>query len=115
MKSIIPGFYVARPIYIHVQVHTDWVLYDNGTLTSGNTVSTGQIYVNETISEQLMALELYVFHTEIRSTALRMMSVLHTSRILLEDTIQILILLPLMVLTLQIGSLDISPLVLIQL
>jgi hypothetical protein len=44
------------------------VLHNNGTLTSGNTVSTGQIYLNETISEQLMALEPYVSHTQITRT-----------------------------------------------
>jgi hypothetical protein len=44
------------------------VLHDNGTLTSGNTVSTGQIYLNETISGQLIALEPYVSHTEIDRT-----------------------------------------------
>jgi hypothetical protein len=68
MKSIIPGFYVARSIHIYVQVHTDWILHDNGILTSANTVSTGQIYLNETISEQLMALEPYASHTEINRT-----------------------------------------------
>ena len=44
------------------------MLHDNGTLASANTVSTGQIYLNETISEQLMALEPYVSHTEINRT-----------------------------------------------
>jgi protocatechuate 3,4-dioxygenase beta subunit len=68
MKSIVPGFYVARSIHIHVQAHTDWVLHGNGTLTSGNTVSTGQIYLNEMISQQLMAFEPYVSHTEINCT-----------------------------------------------
>jgi hypothetical protein len=46
------------------------VLHDNGTLTSGNTVSAGQIYLNETISQQLMALEPYVSHTEINRTTI---------------------------------------------
>jgi protocatechuate 3,4-dioxygenase beta subunit len=68
MKSIVPGFYVALSIHIHVQVHTDSVLHDNGTLTSGNTVGIGQIYLNETISQQLMPLEPYVSHTEINRT-----------------------------------------------
>jgi len=114
MKSIIPGFYIARSIHIHVQVHTDWVLHDNGTLASGNTVSTGQIYLNETISEQLMALEPYVSHTEIDRTTNDVHSV-YSLRISLEDTTQILTWLLPVVLLLRMGSLDISPLVLIQL
>jgi protocatechuate 3,4-dioxygenase beta subunit len=68
MKTIVPGFYIRRSIHIHVEAHTDWVLAPNGTISSGNRVSTGQIYMNETITEQLMALEPYVSHTEINRT-----------------------------------------------
>lgn len=68
MKTIVPGFYVDRSIHIHVQVYNDWNLHDNGTVTSGNLVSTGQIYINETMSEQLMALEPYASHTQINRT-----------------------------------------------
>lgn len=68
MNTIVPGFYVGRSIHIHVQVHTNWTLHSNGTIESANIVSTGQIYLNETISEQLMALEPYVSHTEIDRT-----------------------------------------------
>lgn len=68
MKTIVPGFYIERSIHIHVEAHTDWLLAPNGTIQSGNRVSTGQIYMNETITEQLMALEPYVSHTEINRT-----------------------------------------------
>ncbi|OJJ74474.1 hypothetical protein ASPBRDRAFT_204603 [Aspergillus brasiliensis CBS 101740] len=59
MKTIFPGFYFGRAIHIHVQVHTDWVLRDNGTLASGKTVSTGQIFFDEELEQQITALEPY--------------------------------------------------------
>lgn len=68
MKTIFPGFYVERSIHIHVQVYSNWTLHDNGTVTSGNLISTGQVYVNETLSQQVMALEPYVSHTQINRT-----------------------------------------------
>ncbi|TLD20234.1 protocatechuatedioxygenase beta subunit protein [Venturia nashicola] len=68
MKTIVPGFYVDRAIPIHVQVHIDWSVTSNGTITSSNRVSTGQLYLNETVSQQLMALEPYVSHIQINRT-----------------------------------------------
>ncbi|RAK86528.1 dioxygenase [Aspergillus costaricaensis CBS 115574] len=70
MKTIFPGqlynksfgglrFYFGRSIHIHIQVHTDWVLRDNGTLASGNTVSTGQVFFDEELEQEIMALEPY--------------------------------------------------------
>lgn len=47
---------------------TDYVLHSNGTILTGNTNSIGQLYVNESISETIMALEPYVSHTEINRT-----------------------------------------------
>jgi protocatechuate 3,4-dioxygenase beta subunit len=68
MKTIFPGFYIERSIHIHVQVHTNWVLHSNGTLVSGDTVSTGQVYFDEALEQQIMALEPYVSHTQINRT-----------------------------------------------
>ncbi|KAI1304448.1 Intradiol ring-cleavage dioxygenase [Xylaria venustula] len=68
MKTTFPGFYVGRAIHIHVQVFTDWTLHGNGTVSSGNIVSTGQLYFGEDLSAQLMALEPYVSHTQINRT-----------------------------------------------
>ncbi|KAK7717522.1 hypothetical protein SLS64_003015 [Diaporthe eres] len=66
--GIVPGFYVERAIHIHVQVHTDWTIRANGTVASSTTVSTGQVFINETLSAQLMALEPYASHTTINRT-----------------------------------------------
>ncbi|KAL4931348.1 intradiol ring-cleavage dioxygenase [Aspergillus undulatus] len=66
--SIFPGFYVDRSIHIHVQVHTDWSVTSNGTLSHGPIVSTGQIFADEALERQLMALEPYASHTQIPRT-----------------------------------------------
>ncbi|TDZ37469.1 hypothetical protein C8035_v007838 [Colletotrichum spinosum] len=68
MKTVFPGFYIQRAIHIHAQVFTDWVLHSNGTVKTGNTNSIGQLYFNETVSQEIMALEPYVSHTEIDRT-----------------------------------------------
>ncbi|KAI0430594.1 Intradiol ring-cleavage dioxygenase [Xylaria sp. FL1042] len=68
MKTIFPGFYVERAIHIHVQVFTDWTLHSNGTVSSGNIVSTGQLYFGEDLSAQIMALDPYVTHTQVNRT-----------------------------------------------
>jgi protocatechuate 3,4-dioxygenase beta subunit len=68
MKTIFPGFYVERTIHIHAQVHTNWVVGANGTIISDNTISTGQLFFDEDLSAQIMALEPYVSHTQINRT-----------------------------------------------
>ncbi|KAI1426550.1 Intradiol ring-cleavage dioxygenase [Xylaria sp. FL1777] len=68
MKTIFPGFYVGRAIHIHVQVFTDWTLHGNGTVSSGNIVSTGQLYFSEDLSAQIMALDPYTAHTQVNRT-----------------------------------------------
>lgn len=56
---------VGRSIHIHVQVHTNWTVTANGTLAHGRTVETGQIFFDEALEQEIMALEPYVSHTEI--------------------------------------------------
>ncbi|GKT48909.1 uncharacterized protein ColSpa_09090 [Colletotrichum spaethianum] len=68
MKTVFPGFYVERTIHIHAQVHTEWTVRSNGTIVASNTVSTGQLFFDEELSQQIMALEPYVSHTEINRT-----------------------------------------------
>ncbi|KAF7539805.1 hypothetical protein G7054_g1898 [Neopestalotiopsis clavispora] len=68
MKTIFPGFYTGRAIHIHVQAYTDWTLHENGTVSAGNIVSTGQLFFNETVSAQIMSLEPYASHTQINRT-----------------------------------------------
>jgi protocatechuate 3,4-dioxygenase beta subunit len=68
MRTIFPGFYIERTIHIHVQVHTNWVIGENGTVVSDNTISTGQIFFGEDLSKQIIALNPYSSHTQINRT-----------------------------------------------
>ncbi|KAI9732292.1 MAG: hypothetical protein M1834_001498 [Cirrosporium novae-zelandiae] len=68
MKTIFPGFYVERAIHIHVQVHMNWTLANNGTMSNDRTVSTGQLFFAEDLSEEIMALQPYASHTQINRT-----------------------------------------------
>jgi hypothetical protein len=65
---ITKGFYIERAIHVHVQVHTDWTIGDNGTLVFENTVSTGQLYFEEKLEEKIMKMEPYASHTQINRT-----------------------------------------------
>lgn len=65
MLMFAQGFYDDRSIHIHVQVHPSWKLRENGTIVTGNTISTGQIYFPEKVSAAIMALEPYASHTQI--------------------------------------------------
>jgi protocatechuate 3,4-dioxygenase beta subunit len=84
-NSIVPGFYVrthpsptsphlshllttvqiGRTLHIHVQVHTNWTITKNGTIDHSRVVETGQIYFDEKLTEELMAVEPYASHTQI--------------------------------------------------
>ncbi|PQE05122.1 Intradiol ring-cleavage dioxygenase core protein [Rutstroemia sp. NJR-2017a BBW] len=64
-QTIFPGFYIGRAIHIHVQVHTNWSVILNGTISHGPIVSTGQIFFPEDLEEEIMAMEPYVSHTQV--------------------------------------------------
>ena len=49
-------------------MHTDWTTRENGTLVFENTVGTGQLYFEESLEEQIMAMEPYASHTQINRT-----------------------------------------------
>lgn len=68
MNTVFPGFYAGRAIHIHSQVFTHWTLAPNGTMRSGDLVSTGQLYFGEGLSQTIMALEPYSRHTQIQRT-----------------------------------------------
>ncbi|KAK7992716.1 Intradiol ring-cleavage dioxygenase [Apiospora saccharicola] len=68
MKTVFPGFYAGRTIHIHSQVFTHWTLAPNGTMRSGDLVSTGQLYFDESLTQTVLALEPYAQHTQIQRT-----------------------------------------------
>ncbi|KAL7652016.1 hypothetical protein ACMYSQ_009338 [Aspergillus niger] len=63
--SIFPGFYTNRAIHVHLQVHTDWTITSNGTIRGGRTVNTAQLFFNEDLATQVMAVPPYSYHTQI--------------------------------------------------
>lgn len=64
-QSLIGARQIGRTLHIHVQAHTDWNVTMNGTIGAGRTVETGQIFFEEELTQQLMAVEPYASHTEI--------------------------------------------------
>ncbi|GKZ31309.1 hypothetical protein AbraIFM66950_011703 [Aspergillus brasiliensis] len=54
-----------RAIHVHVQVHTDWTITSNGTIAGGRTVNTAQLFFNEDVATQVMAVPPYAYHTQI--------------------------------------------------
>ncbi|RDH32748.1 Intradiol ring-cleavage dioxygenase [Aspergillus welwitschiae] len=63
--SIFPGFYTNRAIHVHLQVHTDWTITSNGTIGGSRTVNTAQLFFNEDVATQVMAVPPYAYHTQI--------------------------------------------------
>lgn len=57
-----------RSIHIHAEVHLNWTIRENGTIISDTRVSTGLLYFNKSLSQQVMALESYVSHAQINRT-----------------------------------------------
>lgn len=68
MKTIFPGFYVERAIHIHAQVYHNYTLRENGTISSGDIVSAGQLYFDEDLEAKVMATAPYNQHTQINRT-----------------------------------------------
>ena len=63
MKTVFPSFYAGHNLHVHSQMYTDYTLFPNGTISSGNLSSTGQLYFDESLSAELMALGPYATHT----------------------------------------------------
>lgn len=51
--SIFPGYYTGRATHVHVKVHPEWSMLENGTFTSGRTVHTGQFFVDDKLNEEI--------------------------------------------------------------
>lgn len=59
---------MERTIHIHVQVHENYAVRANGTVATSDTISTGQLFLAEDLSDQLMALQPYASHDQINRT-----------------------------------------------
>lgn len=60
-KTIFPGFYTGRTIHMHTMIHQNITYNSNGTYTSrsGSLVHVGQMFFEETLADQVVALSPY--------------------------------------------------------
>ncbi|MFF6977305.1 intradiol ring-cleavage dioxygenase [Streptomyces sp. NPDC008343] len=68
ITSVYPGWYRGRCVHIHVKVHTDVTLTDDGSFTGGQELHTGQLFFDETITTRVAALAVYAANTVPRTT-----------------------------------------------
>ncbi|KAL5000596.1 hypothetical protein BDV10DRAFT_183367 [Aspergillus recurvatus] len=68
-EIVISCLHMELAIHIHVQARTNRTACSNGTIVTGNTASTGQLYFTEELEKQIMALEPYALHTAVNRTA----------------------------------------------
>ncbi|MFG2724030.1 intradiol ring-cleavage dioxygenase [Streptomyces canus] len=61
-ETIFPGWYTPRTCHIHVKVHTGGEKKD-GTYEGGTVNYTGQLFFDDTIAEEIFALEPYSQHS----------------------------------------------------
>ncbi|WP_406217778.1 intradiol ring-cleavage dioxygenase [Streptomyces canus] len=61
-ETIFPGWYTPRTCHIHVKVHTGGEKED-GTYEGGTVNYTGQLFFDDTIAEEIFALEPYSQHS----------------------------------------------------
>ncbi|KAL8279423.1 hypothetical protein RQP46_008235 [Phenoliferia psychrophenolica] len=70
IETIYPGFYTGRTIHVHVMIHTDYAIADNGTLISsaGAVRHVGQIFFDEALNSQVLATPAYQNSTQVHTT-----------------------------------------------
>ncbi|KAG9123605.1 hypothetical protein FRC07_014570 [Ceratobasidium sp. 392] len=68
MKSIFPGWYSGRSVHFHVKVYENGLIAEKGTFIAGRAMHTGQFFFNESIVQELAALEPYDANTVTRLT-----------------------------------------------
>ncbi|MFJ7073022.1 intradiol ring-cleavage dioxygenase [Streptomyces sp. NPDC098781] len=68
ITTVYPGWYRGRCVHIHVKVHTDVTLTDDGSFTGGQELHTGQLFFDETITTRVAALATYAANTVPRTT-----------------------------------------------
>jgi protocatechuate 3,4-dioxygenase beta subunit len=67
--GIYPGWYQGRCVHIHLKVHTDVTLTDDGSYTGGTVVHTGQLFFDEQATAAVAATSPYTGN-EVARTAL---------------------------------------------
>ncbi|KAL4938481.1 hypothetical protein BDV06DRAFT_215074 [Aspergillus oleicola] len=53
IKTIFPGHYTGRTNHIHITVHTNVTVLENGTITGGSVAHTGQFFFDQAIIDKV--------------------------------------------------------------
>ncbi|WP_326690797.1 MULTISPECIES: intradiol ring-cleavage dioxygenase [unclassified Streptomyces] len=59
LTTVYPGWYRGRCVHIHLKVHTDVELTDDGSYSGGEVIHTGQLFFAEETTEQVAATDPY--------------------------------------------------------
>ncbi|MFG2548353.1 intradiol ring-cleavage dioxygenase [Streptomyces sp. NPDC048581] len=68
ITTVYPGWYRGRCVHIHIKVHTDVTLTDDGSFEGGQELHTGQLFFDEAITTRVAALSPYSANTVTRTT-----------------------------------------------
>lgn len=68
LTSIYPGWYRGRCAHIHLKVHTDVTLTDDGSFEGGQELHTGQLFFDEAITEEIATVPAYAANEVARTT-----------------------------------------------
>ncbi|KAB5589742.1 hypothetical protein CTheo_6816 [Ceratobasidium theobromae] len=68
MHSIFPGWYSGRSVHFHIKVYENGSVAENGTFIAGRAMHTGQFFFNESLTQQVAALEPYNSNSVTRLT-----------------------------------------------
>ncbi|MGH4028842.1 intradiol ring-cleavage dioxygenase [Actinomycetota bacterium Odt1-20B] len=68
ITSIYPGWYRGRCVHIHLKVHTDVTLTDDGHFEGGRQLHTGQLFFDEKVTEAVATVPAYAANEVPRTT-----------------------------------------------
>jgi len=66
-KMIYPGWYTGRATHIHIRLRVNGTYNTSGTFTGGRIVHTGQLFISDTINDEIALLKPYNENTAART------------------------------------------------
>ncbi|TLS43822.1 intradiol ring-cleavage dioxygenase [Streptomyces montanus] len=68
LTTIYPGWYRGRCVHIHLKVHTDVTLTEDGSFEGGQELHTGQLFFDESVTEDVATVAAYAANDVRRTT-----------------------------------------------
>ncbi|TPQ19514.1 intradiol ring-cleavage dioxygenase [Streptomyces sporangiiformans] len=68
LTTIYPGWYRGRCVHIHLKVHTDVTLTEDGSFEGGQELHTGQLFFDESVTEDVATVAAYAANDVPRTT-----------------------------------------------